>query len=191
MGFFDDIGNRLSGIGQEAIGKTQNFTEVMRINSEISDMEKGINVSYMEIGKLYYRKYAAESEDQEILVHARRIASNLQRIEELQEQIRSIKGIVRCKNCGADVDANAVYCNRCGAKQVPDIVIQAKGKICPDCGKEIAEGQIFCTGCGRKLDAEVLQVEPEEPAKRECPNCGAELGEGAGFCSNCGTQVKL
>lgn len=97
MGFFDEIGNKITGLGQESVKKTQNFTEVMKMNGEINEMEKGINAFYTEIGKIYYQKYAAESEDQEIIDYARKIEDNLKRIAILQAQIRNIKGLLNVK----------------------------------------------------------------------------------------------
>lgn len=190
MGFFDEIGNKITGLGQESVKKTQNFTEVMKMNGEINEMEKGINAFYTEIGKIYYQKYAAESEDQEIIDYARKIEDNLKRIAILQAQIRNIKGIVKCKSCGADMDAKAIYCNQCGAKQVSDITFEDTEGRCPACGNVIAEGQSFCTKCGKKLEiAQQMEEKVEKPEERICPRCGSVLREGAVFCDNCGTRI--
>jgi len=47
-----------------------------------------------------------------------------------------------CKNCGKEVDPNAVVCMACGF---------AKGtgkKYCANCGKETIEGAVICVNCG-------------------------------------------
>ena len=47
-----------------------------------------------------------------------------------------------CRNCGKEVNANAVACLSCGADPV-------NGKnFCPNCGAETNENQIVCTACG-------------------------------------------
>lgn len=50
-----------------------------------------------------------------------------------------------CKNCGKEVDANAIACLGCGC---------APGngsKFCPNCGAETQAGQIVCVKCGVAL----------------------------------------
>ena len=52
-----------------------------------------------------------------------------------------------CKNCGAEINENAVACMTCGF---------AKGtgeKFCGNCGKEVNPGAAICTNCGAALKA--------------------------------------
>ena len=50
MGFFDDFGKRVTDVGQRAVHKTQEMSEVARINSMISQNEGAINSLYDQIG---------------------------------------------------------------------------------------------------------------------------------------------
>ena len=50
-----------------------------------------------------------------------------------------------CKNCGNELNENAVACMGCGF---------AKGtgeKFCANCGKEINPGAAICTNCGASV----------------------------------------
>ena len=47
-----------------------------------------------------------------------------------------------CKNCGKEVDANAVACMACGCDP------RKGSKFCPNCGAETGEGQVVCVKCG-------------------------------------------
>ncbi len=52
-----------------------------------------------------------------------------------------------CKNCGNEINENAVACMSCGF---------AKGngsKFCANCGKEINPGAAICTSCGAAVQA--------------------------------------
>ena len=52
-----------------------------------------------------------------------------------------------CKNCGNELNENAVACMSCGF---------AKGdgsKFCANCGKEINPGAAICTNCGAAVTA--------------------------------------
>lgn len=57
-----------------------------------------------------------------------------------------------CKNCGAEINENAVACMSCGF---------AKGtgeKFCSNCGKEINPGAVICTNCGASVKATTTVV---------------------------------
>ena len=50
-----------------------------------------------------------------------------------------------CKNCGAEINENAVACMNCGF---------AKGsgeKFCANCGKDVNPGAVVCTNCGASI----------------------------------------
>ena len=54
-----------------------------------------------------------------------------------------------CKNCGSQMDENAVVCVKCGA---------AKGSgnaFCPNCGQPTNAGAAVCLNCGSALTATV------------------------------------
>lgn len=70
-----------------------------------------------------------------------------------------------CKNCGAHIDANAMFCEECGAPQ--------RGNTCVSCGAQIKAGMVICPVCGR-------------PSSTECTFCGAQISLGDPFCPECG-----
>ena len=52
-----------------------------------------------------------------------------------------------CKNCGSEMNENAVACMSCGF---------GKGtgeKFCSTCGKEVNPGAVICTNCGAAIKA--------------------------------------
>lgn len=55
-----------------------------------------------------------------------------------------------CRNCGKEVDANAVACMGCGCSP------RAGNKFCANCGAEIGEGQVVCVKCGVALTSASL-----------------------------------
>lgn len=50
-----------------------------------------------------------------------------------------------CKNCGNQMDANAVVCVKCGCAKGTGI------SFCPNCGQPIAPNAAVCTSCGSAL----------------------------------------
>ena len=49
MAFFEDLGKKLSGVGQSAVQKTQNATDSIRLNNQINEEERKINAAYLNI----------------------------------------------------------------------------------------------------------------------------------------------
>jgi len=50
-----------------------------------------------------------------------------------------------CKNCGKEVDANAIACLGCGCAP------GSGSKFCPNCGAETQAAQVVCIKCGVAL----------------------------------------
>lgn len=50
-----------------------------------------------------------------------------------------------CRNCGNEVDENAVACMKCGHNP------KDGSKHCPNCGVEVESSQIVCVKCGGAL----------------------------------------
>ena len=53
---------------------------------------------------------------------------------------------MKCTKCGTELRPNAVFCNECGAKAVPDVV------RCKYCGYALFDTAKFCDKCGAKVD---------------------------------------
>lgn len=197
MSFFDNIGSKASAAGQAAAEKARNFAEVNRLNGVISDHEKRISRLYFEIGQSYYERHKGDPEAEE-LERIAAITDTNEKIAVCREQIKTLKGVEKCPNCGADVQNGSQFCNNCGTRMPPASMKTAPkaGLTCPTCGAAVAEGNLFCNNCGTKLaptPAPAPAPAPAEPAveesKRSCPNCGTELESDAAFCFNCGAKL--
>lgn len=195
MSFLDNIGSKASAAGQAAAEKARNFAEVNRLNGVISDHEKRISRLYFEIGQSYYERHKGDPEAEE-LERIAAITDTNEKIAVCREQIKTLKGVEKCPNCGADVQNGSQFCNNCGTRMPPASMKTAPkaGLTCPTCGAAVAEGNLFCNNCGTKLaPAPAPAPAPEEPAveesKRSCPNCGTELESDAEFCFNCGAKL--
>lgn len=193
MSFLDNIGSKASAAGQAAAEKARNFAEVNRLNGVISDHEKRISRLYFEIGQSYYERHKDDPEAEE-LERIAAITDTNEKIAVCREQIKTLKGVEKCPNCGADVQNGSQFCNNCGTRMPPASMKTAPkaGLTCPTCGAAVAEGNLFCNSCGTKL-APAPAPAPAEPAveelKRSCPNCGTELEPDAAFCFNCGAKL--
>ena len=197
MSFFDNIGSKASAAGQAAAEKARNFAEVTRLGGVVSDHEKRISRLYFEIGQSYYERHKDDPEAEE-LERIAEITDTNEKIAVCRNQIKTLKGVEKCPNCGADVQNGSQFCNKCGTRMPPASMKTAPkaGLTCPTCGTELESDAAFCFNCGTKLaptPAPAPAPAPAEPAveelKRSCPNCGTELESDAAFCFNCGAKL--
>ena len=200
MGFFDGIGKKVTDVGQMAIQKTKETSDIARISSLITQEENKINNTYYQIGKLYVTIHGNERED-DFVGMIDSIAEMERKIADYRKQIQEIKGVQHCKNCGAEVPKGVAYCSFCGSP-MPQIPVQENLQEytkCPSCGSVVKKGTRFCTACGQPMMQSVPQeipvtnemetVEFPKPIERVCPNCGAKQAEDSAFCTECGTKL--
>ena len=189
MGFFDDLGKRVSDVGQRAVQKTQEMSEVARFNSMITQNESKINDIYYQIGKLYAN------------VHFVGMVKTVNELEqqnnEIRKKIQDVKGVQRCPKCGAEVPKEAAFCNFCGTPMPKNDFNEAlaDGVQCPRCGAIVKKGMRFCTSCGQAMPSPENQMKsadtPEQEIKeKKCPKCGATVGNDSVFCAECGTKLN-
>jgi len=167
MAFFDDL-----------MQKTKGMTDVVKLNGMISDEEKLLNNTYTQIGKLYVNLHRENYEDAFAgMISA--INEGEARVEAYRQQIMTIKGVVRCEKCGAEIPNNVSFCSGCGAPapKPPMPTLAPNQMFCTGCGNVIDKSVRFCTICGKPTAA---------PQVRTCSNCGSVLQEGVAFCTECG-----
>ena len=182
MAFFDDLGKKISQVGQSTIQKTKEMADVAKINSMISEENKKLSNSYYQLGRLYAQLHSTDYE-QAFADWIGAIRYSEERIQQLQKQIQSIKGLARCTQCGSEVPSSAAFCSVCGAK-MPSTETEALQDMvqCPICGQAVALGTKFCTNCGNPLSyVENMQT---------CPSCGAQLSAELNYCTECGAKLS-
>lgn len=154
MDFFEHIGKKITNVGQGVAQQTQNFADVGKLNSEISEKEKRISQLYLLIGRLYYERHKNDpnAEEQQKIEEVNQLYRD---IIQCQEKIKQIKGVVKCTNCGADVPIHSVFCGSCGSKVVfvdEKEPIAEEAWVCPSCHMPVDKENLFCEHCGAKLD---------------------------------------
>lgn len=157
MAFFEQLGKRISDAGQGVAHQAKSFADVTRISNEISGKERQIVQLYQKVGQLYYERHS-EDPAPEYQEEIDALKALFAEIAQRKEEIKQIKGIEKCPNCGADVPSQSAFCNACGTRMAP--VSEPAGapdageaaRICPACGAAVGQDNLFCTHCGVKLD---------------------------------------
>lgn len=192
MAFFDDMNRQLTRMGQSAIKKTKDVSESVRISSAIREEENKQDEWFRQMGQYFFENYSDQA-DGELRVLCSNVMQSKAQILRYNEQLKELKGMIQCPNCGAQIAENSMFCNVCGTK-IERNTISPAGKICKNCGATLEQGQRFCIKCGTEVKSEnvsELVEEVSEPlVEKCCPNCGYAMSAEQIFCVNCGTKVE-
>lgn len=115
MDFFDKFSEKVVGVGNDLSQKAKEVSSVVSLKNQIRGEQNKIEEIYKRIGKKYFEENSNKQDD----VYAEDMASILAAqagIKTLNDQIREIKGIKVCSLCGTEVEGNASFCTKCGAK---------------------------------------------------------------------------
>lgn len=113
----EKISKTISETGKVVSEKTKLVGETARLNSKILAKEGVVRSNYSAIGEFYYNKYK-DAPDADIADTVNEITEALNSIDEMKAQILSLKGAVKCVECGAECPIENSYCGHCGAKLV-------------------------------------------------------------------------
>lgn len=124
MGFFEDLGNKISNTGKDIAKKTKDMSDTSKLNGEIKKNQDLINKTYSDIGKLYFENYS-NLDCPELKELCNTITEANAKIEELKVEVLKIKGIVICPKCGKEVSTSATFCGNCGNKMKEETAEEA------------------------------------------------------------------
>ena len=92
MDFFTKVEETITTKGQAAVDKAKELAEIASLRSQISTCEDMLKRNYMEIGRIYYENFG-DMPEQLFEKQCRNIKNAQRGIEELEKQIREIKGL--------------------------------------------------------------------------------------------------
>lgn len=188
---FGSLGNLGGGLGGLMKGLS-NFmpaddpnTQLIKLQSEVSDLKKQETDLYTEIGKRAVQRYGLDSFT-ETADRLRLIQANLAAAEEKlntakrekedrDNAVQAAKAERTCSQCGHENPEGIKFCQECGTKL-------GAQNICPACAVANPVGVKFCQECGTRLSAASAAV---------CPACGLENPAGTRFCGDCGSKLEV
>jgi len=186
MSFFDDVGKKIAQTSQGAAQKAKNIAETVKLNGMISDEESRIKDLFTQIGRTYYEACGGNAPEPQFADYVAGINDASAKIAAYNDQIKQLKGIVKCAKCGGDVPVNSAFCNNCGTAVIAASTAPATtsgANRCSACGMELAADTAFCTGCGNKIE------QAAAPETNRCSVCGKALAADDAFCIGCGNKI--
>lgn len=126
MAFFEDLGKKLTKVGEAAAEKTKEVAEFTKVNAKILDTQNKLDKAYIEVGKKYLELHPAnDEEDMEAVVNT--VYALEDQLKELRKQLQELKGTFKCEVCGTECLAQAAFCSKCGAElKKAEIIIDAE-----------------------------------------------------------------
>ena len=114
MDFIDRLSDTLITVSKDATQKAKSLSEIAKHRMDIRSKEDDINKKYQQIGKLYFEEHKDDEEPAFEQILSIREAKEV--LDELRAQLGEIKGVQQCPACGKEMDLDADFCSKCGAK---------------------------------------------------------------------------
>lgn len=169
---------------------TETQQKMEQCDQQLKQLDEQIMDCLVAIGSLYASKttveQAAGTPYEEMLTELDRIEA---RRELLEKRKLAIQNQRKCEKCGAVLNLDSVFCNKCGEKLeaiAPEVLTDAP--LCPNCKQPIEEGSTFCTHCGASVEGEA-EAQSASVGGNVCPSCGAVCDVADAFCINCGAKL--
>ncbi|MGE5327980.1 MAG: zinc ribbon domain-containing protein [Deltaproteobacteria bacterium] len=156
MSFLENLGKTISGAAQTAAKKSGEMVEITKINMSIGSEEDKIEKLQMQIGKKVYENSVAGTpiSADDFKDACNEITERNNTIKDLKAKILEVKSIKLCTSCGAELEKEVQFCNKCGSKQEAIAVETAQTAAeaaCPKCSAALPADAGFCGSCGEKL----------------------------------------
>ncbi|MBQ7775574.1 MAG: hypothetical protein IJ379_06605 [Lachnospiraceae bacterium] len=134
MDFFNKAKEKITRTSSDVAKKAKDFSEIAKLNSQISNKEGTIKATYAEIG-MYVYENLKEDAPEEIATKMAAIDEALAEIDRLKNEILKVKGSQKCTQCSSEVDATVAFCPFCGNKMPEPVVdVVDEGEV-----KEVVE----------------------------------------------------
>lgn len=165
MSFLDQLSAKVNQGFNQVTSQTKDFTEQVKIENEIKNLEKAAQANYEELGRAMYnasRHSSGEAADYEVIM--RQIDGILQQIQEKKAAKQEIMNRVICPSCGKSVPAGTKFCSYCGApmEQTPvetgDSGASEIGDSCSAGAGDSAEKEEDSEGIGGSAGAEAEEI---------------------------------
>ncbi|MGN1136840.1 MAG: zinc-ribbon domain-containing protein [Oscillospiraceae bacterium] len=144
----EKISKTITETGKVVSEKTKFVGESAKLNGKIISKENSVRSNYSVIGEFYYNKYK-DNPDADIAETVNEVTEALNSIDEMKAQLLSLKGAVKCTECGAECPLDNSFCGQCGAKLVkpepPQEEEPAEEAETAEAPPEVLEGEIIDT----------------------------------------------
>ena len=126
MEFFNKLGKKASEAYDVTAKKTGELAREAKLRLKMNENKSDINDLYKEIGKKVYEKHVREENidiKSELEEECTKLDVLSAEIETCLKSILELKEKTQCEQCHTEIDLDATFCPKCGAKQ-PEIEVK-------------------------------------------------------------------
>ena len=117
MANFDSIVGDLRIVAEEMGKKTKEAIELSRLRMEKIQVKSDMRKNYENIGELVYAEHRLQENNADVIeIFKKEIDREYEHLSEIAARIRKLRKRAQCPACGAQNEADAAYCSRCGAE---------------------------------------------------------------------------
>lgn len=120
MDFFDKIGKTASQTYKYTAEKTSKLAKEAKLRLKMNEDRSDIDDLYKQIGKKVYEKHVIDDNiniKEDLEEECTKIDVISQEIESILKEILTLKDRKQCPKCFEQIEKDAQYCQKCGAKQ--------------------------------------------------------------------------
>ena len=117
MGTFDAFFEKAADVANTAGKKTGEVVETSKLKVKSAGLSSDVRQAFQQLGNIVYEARKTGSDCSGLIEEwVAKIDGLKEELLEIEERIGGIKQMKKCANCGASVNAEVVYCPRCGSK---------------------------------------------------------------------------
>ena len=90
MAFFEDLGKKLTKVGEVTAQKTKEVAEFTKVNAKILDVQNKLDKAYIEVGKKYLSLHP-ENEEEDMMAVVTVVYDLEEQLKDLKLQLQDLK----------------------------------------------------------------------------------------------------
>ena len=173
---WNQITQMIQDLGKDVSGKVKDTADVFKLRQKANEEKRRIRIAYEEIGRLYFMECEGKEVAPEYQELFDTIADASVAMNEFKNKIEELRNTKTCPECGAEMDKEAAFCAKCGAKMPepePEEEDALDADFCEAEECEAVEGE--AEDAGECCEAE--SAEDESAAADAAPACECEAAE--------------
>lgn len=178
MSFFEDFKRGATDAAAKAARKTDEISNIVRLNVNVKTGEMKLSGVFEEIGRLFYEAERTGTDYTSDIASAIMKADKIKAdIENAKKQLAKLRKVAVCKNCGKEISDEVAFCPFCGAKyEKPEEECSCEETCCEENHEENTEEHCSC--CTKETDASTEETDTDAFDSEESHDCGC------GSCSD-------